>query len=200
MSDQPQRHGEMRLKDRYRFAEGWMSDAKQQHQEDRVFSGFFSGYVAFVVNSFQVAADCGRKFEKISDERLEIAAIEFAVKERSELIDDFIISAKGQEATGLLRQRKVPDGEQFQMIGSNNDLDLKSATLFLFDLWNPENIRAKNPTEIKNQAQYLSVVFRKIRNRLFHGEKLRDPKGTDADLLKCVNPILFGVVEALPIY
>jgi hypothetical protein len=83
MSDQPQRHREMQLNDRYRFAEGWIVDAKQQQQEERVFSAFFSGYVAFVANSFQVAADCGHKFDSESDEGFEIRAIKFAVEERS---------------------------------------------------------------------------------------------------------------------
>lgn len=200
MSDQTQRIREMRLKDRYRFAEGWMTDAKQQQQEERVFSAFFSGYVAFVANSFQVAADCGHKFDNESDEGFEMSAIKFAVEERSKKINEFIISESGKAATELLRLREVPEGEQFQMIGSRNDSDLAFATDFLFGLWSPGRAMRKSPTEIKNQAQYLSVVFRKIRNRLFHGEKMRDPEGTDADLLKCVNPILFGVVEALPIY
>jgi hypothetical protein len=58
----------------------------------------------------------------------------------------------------------------------------------------------RSKAEIKNQALYLGVIFRKIRNRLFHGGKMNDPHGTDADLLMRLNPILFGVVEVILIH
>ena len=202
MNSSSSRQGEMQLFDRSSFARQWLRDALSQQEESRVFSAFFSGYVALVAASCQMAGDHGkfRQYENRKDESLERLAIEFAMKERSVEIDKFITSEVGKRVTASLRIREVPEGEKFKMIGSRLDDDLTRAASFLFDLWSPFSFSTKSQDEIKDQAKYLGVVFRKIRNRLFHGEKMNDPNGTDADLLQHLNPILFGVVEVLVVH
>ena len=86
------------------------------------------------------------------------------------------------------------------MIGSVNDSELLTATAFLFSLWSPLANLSKGKIEIVSQANNLGLIFRKVRNRLFHGGKMNDPNGTDADLLNRLNPILFGVIEVLVVH
>jgi hypothetical protein len=202
VSSASSRQGEMQFFDRSSFARQWLREAESQQDAGRVFSAFFSGYVAFVAASCQMTADHGkfRELQNQKDESLERSAIEFAMKERSLEIDKFITSEVGKRATTSLRIREVPEGEKFKMIGSRRDDDLTRAASFLFDLWSPLAFSTKSQDEIGDQAQYLCLVFRKIRNRLFHGEKAYDPNGTDADLLHHINPILFGVVEVLVVH
>ena len=193
---------EMLLGDRSSFAREWLEDALLQQEKRRVFSAFFSGYVALVAASSQMAGDHGefRKYENQLDEHLERKAIEFAMSNRAVEINEFIDSVEGVRATGSLRSREVPEGEEFKMIGSVNDPQLLMAASSLFSLWSPLANTFKSKTEIVNQANYLGLVFRKVRNRLFHGGKMNDPNGTDADLLERINPILFGVVKVLLVH
>ena len=193
---------EMRLGDRSSFAREWLGDARLQQEERRVFSAFFSGYVALVAAASQMAGDHGefQRYANQLDDHLERKAIEFALSNRSVEIDNFIISQEGVRATGSLRSREVPEGEEFKMIGSVNDSELMMAASSLFGLWSPLANSSKSKTDIKNQAKYLGLVFRKVRNRLFHGGKMNDPHGSDADLLERINPILFGVVEVLLVH
>ena len=202
MNSSSSRQGEMQLFDRSSFARQWLRDASSQQEERRVFSAFFSGYVALVAASCQMAGDHGhfRQYENRNDESLERLAIEFAMKERSVEIDKFITSEVGKRVTASLRIREVPEGEKFKMIGSRLDDDLTTAASFLFDLWSPFAFSTKSQDEIRDQAKHLGLVFRKIRNRLFHGEKMNDPNGTDADLLQHLNPILFGVIDVLVVH
>jgi hypothetical protein len=192
----------MRLGDRSSFSREWLEDARLQQEQGRVFSAFFSGYIALVAASSQLSGDHGafQKYANQMDEHLEREAIEFAVAERSIGIEKFLSSSEGKQAKNLLRNREVPEGEDFKMIGSVRDLELTSAATYLFNLWSPISSGLRSKAEIKNQALYLGVVFRKIRNRLFHGGKMNDPHGTDADLLMRLNPILFEVVEVILIH
>ena len=202
MNRSHQPRSEMHLGDRSSFAREWLEDARDQQDEKRVFSAFFSGYIALVAASSQMAGDHGefRKYENQLDDHLERKAIEFAMSERSGQINKFIHSQDGARAVGSLRLREVPEGEEFKMIGSVNDAEFKEIVAFLFSLWSPLADSTKSPTDITNQANYLGLVFRKVRNRLFHGGKMNDPNGTDADLLERLNPILFGVVEVLLVH
>lgn len=192
----------MILGDRSSFAREWLEDARLQQEERRVFSAFFSGYVALVAASSQMAGDHGeyKRYEKHPDERLERKAIEFAMTQRAVEIDKFLISEEGVRATSSLRSREVPEGDNFKMIGSVNDSELLTATAFLFSLWSPLANLSKGKIEIASQANNLGLIFRKVRNRLFHGGKMNDPNGTDADLLERLNPILFGIVEVLVVH
>lgn len=192
----------MRLGDRSRFAREWIGDARRQQDERRVFSAFFSGYVALVAVASQLAGD-SREYQRYAHEEdinLELEAIKFAMSNRSVEINNFVVSPEGTRATGLWRSREVPEGESFKMIGSVNDVELLTAATYLSDIWSPLASSSKSELEISNQAQYLGLIFRKVRNRLFHGEKMNDPNGTDADLLDKINPILFGVVEVLLVH
>jgi len=192
----------MQLTDRCSFARQWLRDAVSHQEERRVFSAFFSGYVALIAASWQLAINHGQfqKDSNMADETQERKAIEFAMSKRSIEIDRFITSEDGKRVTTSLRIREVPEGDDFKMIGSLSDSELKGVTSFLYELWSPLGHLTKNREEIKNQADGLGLVFRKVRNRLFHGGKLNDPNGTDADLLEHLNPILFGVVEVLVVH
>lgn len=194
--------GEMILGDRSSFAREWLQDARIQQEERRVFSAFFSGYISLVAASSQMAGDHGefRKYENQSDEHFESRAIQFAMSTRAVEINKFIVSVDGVRVTGSLRSREVPEGDDFKMIGSVNDSQLKAASSYLFSLWSPLGSSSKSSQEVLSQAQNLEVIFRKVRNRLFHGGKMNDPNGTDADLLERINPILFGVVEVLLVH
>lgn len=193
---------EMRLGDRSSFAREWLDDARLQQEQGRVFSAFFSGYIALVAASSQLSGDHGefRKYENQDDEHLERRAIEFAVAERSVGIEKQLSTSEGKQALSILRNREVPEGEEFKIIGSIRDSELTSASNYLFNLWSPLSSGLKSRDEVKNQAMYLGLIFRKIRNRLFHGGKMNDPNGTDADLLMKLNPILFIVVEVILIH
>ena len=192
----------MRLGDRSSFAREWLDDARLQQEQGRVFSAFFSGYIALVAASSQLSGDHGefRKYENQDDEHLERRAIEFAVAERSVGIEKQLSTSEGKQALSILRNREVPEGEEFKIIGSIRDSELTSASNYLFNLWSPLSSGLKSRDEVKNQAMYLGLIFRKIRNRLFHGGKMNDPNGTDADLLMKLNPILFIVVEVILIH
>ncbi len=202
MNRSHQPRSEMRLGDRSSFAREWLRDARLQQAERRVFSAFFSGYVALVAAASQMAGDHGefQRYANQQDDHLERKAIEFAMSKRSVEINDFITSGDGARATNSLRSREVPEGDEFKMIGSVNDPELMEATSSLFSLWSPLANSSRSKTDIANQANHLGLVFRKVRNRLFHGGKMNDPNGSDADLLERINPILFGVVEVLLIH
>ena len=202
MNRSHQSRSEMRLGDRSSFAREWLEDARLRQEEKRVFSAFFSGYIALVAASSQMAGDHGefRKYKNQLDEHLEREAIGFAMGQRSVEINNFITSADGVRATGSLRSREVPEGEEFKMIGSASDSELTRAATFLFSLWSPLVNSSRSEDDITNQALYLGLIFRKVRNRLFHGGKMNDPNGSDADLLERLNPVLFGVVEVLLVH
>lgn len=190
----------MQLGDRSSFAREWLEDARSQQEARRVFSAFFSGYVALVAGSSQMAGDHG-EFEKYvnqSDEQLERKAIEFAISRRAvEINDFFLVSLDGVRAIRNLRSRVVPEGDEFKMIGPVNDSELRAAASYLYDIWSPLDRSSMGNAEVIRQANNLVIIFRKVRNRLFHGGKMNDPNGTDADLLERLNPILFGVVEEI---
>lgn len=196
-SSQPR--NEMKLGDRSDFAREWLEDARVQQENRKVFSAFFSGYIALVACATQIAADEGafRTYANKSEEKLEGAAIEFAMKAHSVGINVFIQSAEGVRATGLMRSRVVPEGDKFRMIGSVNDPELTKAASHLYRLWSQLEAATKSEDDMNLQAENLALVFRKVRNRLFHGGKMNDPQGTDAELLERLNEVLFGVVEKL---
>jgi len=192
----------MRLGERSDFAREWLKDAQIQQENRKVFSAFFSGYIALVAAAAQIAADEGafRKYANQSDEHLERKAIEFAMNAYAVPIDEFIKSAEGANAAQMLRSREVPEGEEFKLIGSVSDPDLTKAASHLYSLWSSLAATTKSDEDITSQAKSLAIVFRKVRNRLFHGGKMNDPNGTDAELLERLNRILFGVVEKLIIH
>ncbi len=202
MSKSPQPKNEMKMADRSDFAREWLEDARVQQENRKVFSAFFSGYVALVACATQIAADEGafRTYANQPDELLEREAIEFAMKAYSVGINKFITSAEGARVTGLMRSREVPEGDEFKMIGSVNDPELTEAASHLYSLWSPLAVATKSGEDVTSQAANLAIVFRKVRNRLFHGGKMCDPHGTDADLLERLNQVLFGVVEKLIVH
>lgn len=199
MSRSRQARDEMQLGDRSSFAREWLEDARSQQEVRRVFSAFFSGYVALVAASSQMAGDHGefKKYVNQSDEQLERKAIEFAIICRAVEINNYLVSVDGVRATSSLRNRVVPEGDEFKMIGPVNDSELTAAASYLYDIWSPLVGSSMSNSEMIRQANNLGIIFRKIRNRLFHGGKMNDPNGSDADLLERLNPILFGVVEKI---
>lgn len=201
--NQPQlRRAERRLGDRSIFAREWLEDARRNHEEQRFFSAFFAAYIALVAASCQLAGDSGevKRYAKSSDEHFEKLAIECALKYRAQQLDDFLKSENGRRITTRLWQREVPEGERFKIIDSSNDLELEKATKLLYEKWLPVSLADRSLITPEVQAEMVGLLLRKIRNRLFHGEKMNDPNGADADLLERVNPLLISVVEVILIH
>jgi hypothetical protein len=82
----------MRLGERFDFAREWLKDAQIHQENQKVFSAFFSGYIALVAAATQIAADEGafRQYANQSDEHLEREAIEFAMNAYAVSIDEFV--------------------------------------------------------------------------------------------------------------
>ncbi len=196
------RRDERKLGDRSVFAREWLEDAKRHQKEQRVFSAFFSAYIALVAASCQMAGDSGasQRYAKRSDEQFERSAIESALKYRAKHLDDFLKSDNGKKIATRLWQREVPEGEKFKIIESSNDPELEEAARLLYENWLPVSLAGKPLISPEVQAEKLGYLLRKIRNRLFHGQKMNDPNGADADLLERINPLLIGVVEVILVH
>ena len=196
------RRNEKKLGDRSVFGREWLEDSKRHQEEQRYFSAFFAAYIALVAASCQMAGDSGesQKYAKRSDEQFERSAIESAMKYRAGQLDDFLKSDIGKKITTRLWQREVPEGEKFKIIESSNDAELQEAARLLYEKWLPVSLAGKPVINSEEQAERLSFLLRKIRNRLFHGQKMNDPNGADADLLERINPLLIGVVEIILVH
>ena len=94
-------------------------------------------------------------------------------------------------------QREIPENENFRIIGPADDEVLKQAAINLSSFFTPSRNSPLSPQEKINQAKDLSTLFRKVRNKLFHGGKMNDPEGSDAEVLNKLNPLLIEVVEIL---
>ena len=80
---------------------------------------------------------------------------------------------------------------------NSNDEVLKQAAINLSSYFTPSRNSPLSPQQEINQAKDLSTLFRKVRNRLFHGGKIHDQEGSDAELLNKLNPLLIEIVEIL---
>jgi len=178
------------------FAREWLDSARKQQNTGQVFSAYFSAYIALVVCATQIMGDNGYG-PKGNDEHWEKKAVKKAMQYKHKEIAAFLETDSGKQIKRAIWQREIPENENIQIIGSENDSDLQLAAKNLSSYFRPLRISPLNPSEKINQASDLSLLFRKVRNRLFHGRKMNDPEGTDAELLNKLNPLLIEVVEIL---
>ena len=178
------------------FAREWLDSARKQQNTGQVFSAYFSAYIALVVCATQIMGDSGNG-PKGDDENWEKEAIEKAMHFKHKEIAAFLETDNGIQIKQAIWQREIPENENIQIIGPENDRDLQKVAKNLSSYFRPLRSSPLNPSEKSTQAHDLSVLFRKVRNRLFHGRKMNDPEGTDAELLNKLNPLLIEVVEIL---
>ena len=119
------------------------------------------------------------------------------MKHKHKEIAAFLETDSGKQIKHTIWQREIPENENIQIIGPENDPKLQLAAKNLSSYFRPLGISPLNPSEKISQSRDLSILFRKVRNRLFHGRKMNDPEGTDAELLNKLNPLLIEVVEIL---
>ena len=182
--------------DRTPVAREWLDSARKQQNTGQVFSAFFSAYIALAVCATQIMGDSGNG-PNGDDENWEREAIEKAMNYKHKEIAAFLETDSGIRIKQAIWQRKIPENENIRIIGPANDEELKQVAKNLSSYFSPLRLISLNPTEEINQAQDLSTLFRKVRNRLFHGGKMNDPEGSDAELLNKLNPLLIEVVEIL---
>jgi hypothetical protein len=182
--------------DRTPFAREWLDSARNQQNIGQVFSAFFSAYIALVVCAIQIMGDSGNS-PKGDDENWEKVAIEKAMHYKRKEIAAFLETDSGKQIKHAIWQREIPENENIQIIGPENDPKLQLVAKNLSSYFRPLRNSPLNQTDLTNQSRDLSILFRKVRNRLFHGRKMNDPEGTDAELLNKLNPLLIEVVEIL---
>lgn len=188
-----------RVYERTPFAREWLRSARDQQARGEVFSAYFSAYVALTVCCAQIRGDRNEKvtLDDQHDENLEKDAIEAAFKFKYREISDFLDGEHGKRLTAAIWQREILENKDARIIGPGTSEELKQAALRLSKFFSPSRFEPLSPSEQAEQAQELTVVFRKVRNRLFHGGKMNDPNGSDADLLGKLNPLLIEIVEIL---
>ena len=182
--------------DRTPIAREWLDSARKQQNIGQVFSAFFSAYIALVVCATQIMGDSGNG-PKGDDENWEKVAIEKAIDYKRTEIAAFLETDSGKQIKQAIWQREIPENKNIQILGPENDQVLQRVAKNLSSYFRPLRNSPLNLTEKINQARDLSILFRKVRNRLFHGRKMNDPEGTDAELLNKLNPLLIEVVEIL---
>ena len=182
--------------DRTPVAREWLDSARKQQNTGQVFSAFFSAYIALAVCATQIMGDSGNG-PNGDDENWEREAIEKAMNYKHKEIAAFLETDNGIRIKQAIWQREIPENKDIQIIGSVDDPVLKQAARNLTTFFKPLRNSPLTTKEKISQAQDLSILFRKVRNRLFHGRKMNDPDGTDAELLNKLNPLLIEIVEIL---
>lgn len=182
--------------DRTPVAREWLDSARKQQNTGQVFSAFFSAYIALAVCATQIMGDSGNG-PNGDDENWEREAIEKAMNYKHKEIAAFLETDNGIRIKQAIWQREIPENKDIQIIGSVDDPVLQQAARNLTTFFRPLRNSPLTTKEKISQAQDLSILFRKVRNRLFHGRKMNDPDGTDADLLSKLNPLLIEIVEIL---
>ena len=185
-----------KFNERTPIAREWLDSARKQQSTGQVFSAFFSAYIALVVCATQIMGDSGNG-PMGDDENWEKMAIEKAMNYKRKEIAVFLETDSGKQIKQAIWQREIPENENIQIIGPENDRNLQLVAKNLSSYFRPLRNSPLNQTDQTNQARDLSILFRKVRNRLFHGRKMNDPEGTDAELLNKLNPLLIEVVEIL---
>jgi hypothetical protein len=188
------------VRDRSVFANEWLRSAKEKHSDGDVVGGFFAGYVSLVCSATQVVANhqlMGPRELSEDDDRWEGKAIELAFCEKRRDLMAYVISERGRAAVSNLSLREVPGQTSSRILNTSNDEVFRRVTDNLVQFWNPLRSRSWSDEDLRSHSADLAFLLRRIRNRLFHGEKMNDQHGDDADLLNRVNVVLFGIVEIL---
>jgi hypothetical protein len=183
--------------DRTPVARQWLDAARKQQDSGQVFNSFFSAYIALVVTATQIKGDSNGKYPSGDDEQWERKAIEDAMLMKADEIASFLDSAEGTRIKQAIWQREIPENQKVRIIGPANDSQLETAAKNLATYFSPSRTSALGDGKRRDQATQIAILLRKVRNRLFHGGKLYDPEGTDAELLNKLNPLVISVVEVL---
>jgi hypothetical protein len=188
-----------RVSDRWRFGGEWLQNGRLAFGDGDVFGAFFYSYIALVCAATQVIADNGSqgKVEKADDEKWEGAAIRQALELQSVELNRWIESPEGKRVTSSLRLREVPGSSESKIVATDDDEYFAKVVGYLDSFWNPNRTQPLSKQEMKLQAECCAYLLRRIRNRLFHGQKTYDRQGADADLLDKIDPLLIGIVEVL---
>jgi hypothetical protein len=181
--------------DRSPFARQWLKSARAQQDNNDVFSAYFSAYIALVACVTQIAGDKSGKLPSGDDEKWERQQVADAFILKSRQIAVFLETNQGMRIKEVIWQREIPEGEKLRIIGPGLDTELTFAAQQLERFFRPGT--QVNSVEYGEQSRQLSILFSKVRNRLFHGGKMYDPEGTDAEFLQKINPLLIEIVEIL---
>jgi hypothetical protein len=198
MSD-PSARKVQRVSDRWRFGGEWLQNGRRAFGDGDVFGAFFYSYIALVCAATQVIADNGSQgqVERADDEKWEGAAIRQALVLQSVELSRWIESPEGRRVTSSLRLREVPGGSESKIVGTDDDKYFAKIVGYLDSFWNPNRTQPLSKQEMNLHAECCAYLLRRIRNRLFHGQKTYDRQGADADLLDKIDPLLSGIVEVL---
>ena len=183
--------------DRSMFAKDWLVEAQNHDENNKAFSAYFAGYIALEISATSYQARQHTRLSKPSSDHFGTDAIYDAMREKAKAIEEFLQTANGHRHKIALLQREVPDHSPRSLMDARGETDLEEATSNLARLWDPNMQKPLSDHDVACQSDNLGMIFRKVRNRLFHAEKTNDPHGSDADLLSKLNPILFGVIEQL---
>jgi hypothetical protein len=186
-----------KVHDRTPVAREWLESARKQQNSGQVFSAFFSAYIALVISATQVKGDSSGKYPSGADDQWERESIEDAMLLKSKEIALFLDSEDGKKIKQAIWQREIPENQKIRIIGPANDSDLEKAAKKLATYFSPSRTSGLSKEHREDQAKQLAVLLRKVRNRLFHGGKLYDPEGTDAELINKLNPLTINLVEIL---
>lgn len=186
------------VRDRSAFGRQWLRQARDSFDRGDVFSAYFAGYIALVCSSIQLMADSS-KSERIlrgnQDEAWEQKSIDEALNMRAKQLAAFVDSDVGQRITNKLRLREIPGDNNSRIMSAPGDHHFEKVLGRLDEYWSPLKSKQWNESKRIEHAEACAYLLRKVRNRLFHGEKLNDPNGSDAELLEGLCPLLFEVVE-----
>ena len=184
--------------DRSAFGRQWLSQAKASFERGDVFSAYFSGYIALVCSATQLMADSsksGRITKENNDEAWEQKSIEEALIMRAQQLAAFVDSEAGRKIIDKLRLRAIPGDNDSRIISTVGDPHFRETVDRLNGCWSPLSSSSWTDSTRTAHAKACANLLRRVRNRLFHGEKLNDPSGSDAELLDGLSPLLFEVVE-----
>ena len=198
----PQSRTIQNVHDRSFFGRQWLQKGRDAHAVGDVFSAFFSGYIALICSATQLMADSSttKKIQNRNDESWEKEAIERSFRMRANEIAGLIESDEGKRIVNSLRLREIPGDSRSKIISTVGDPKFADVTEKLDAFWSPARMSQLSEKEATDHAEFCAYLLRRVRNRLFHGEKLNDPHGSDAELLDKLNPLLFEITEILLVH
>ena len=184
------------IHDRAPFARQWLNSARKQQETGQVFSAFFSAYISLVCCATQIMSDNGEKPQG-DDDKWEGETITKAFVERRNKISDFLQTNVGKQLKISIWQREIPEDSKARVMGAGNDYQLSVAVKTIENYFKPSGPTSLTDGEKKTLCIQLALLFRKVRNRLFHGEKMYDENGDNGVFLEKLNPLLIEIVEIL---
>ena len=177
-------------------AKEWLKNAREQQAKHQVFSAYFSAYIALVCCATQIMSDNGIKLQGDED-KWEGQSITKAFVDKRKEISAFLQTDTGKKIKETIWQREIPEDSNATIMGAGNDYQLSDATKTLGKYFKPGGPTNLNDAEMKLLCTQIALLFRKVRNRLFHGQKIYDERGDNGEFLEMLNPLLIEIVEIL---